>query len=94
MTTRVVLFNAGPDAVKVETQGRDAEGRFTAAAEDVLQPGAGGEFYLHGAQTLQLIEVSAGCSGAPTKPAAKRGAKPAAKAAAKPAGARTKKRAV
>ena len=58
MTTRVVLFNTGPESVKVEIQGRDAGGKFVADKEQILPPLSGGEFYLHSHQSLQLIEIT------------------------------------
>lgn len=57
MTTKVTILNHGPDAVKVEIQGRDGSGRFTPSSEEILPAPSVKDFYVHSGQSLQVIEV-------------------------------------
>jgi len=59
MTTSVIIGSNGPDAVKVEIQGRDKHGRFREVGEVVLQPGQFQTFILHKDQSLATFEVPA-----------------------------------
>jgi hypothetical protein len=56
MTTQVKILNEGPNAVKIEVQGRD-EGRFTQVDEKVLEPNKFASVYIHSTQSFQVTEV-------------------------------------
>ncbi len=56
VTTQVKILNEGPNAVKIEVQGRD-EGRFVQVDEKVLEPNKFASVYIHASQSFQVSEV-------------------------------------
>lgn len=56
MTTKVIIMNEGPDDIKIEIKGRDAEGRFTEGREMVITKGTFVAEYVHDSQSLQIFE--------------------------------------
>lgn len=64
MTTTVMIANKGPThSIKVEVQGRNAQGHFEQVAEHTVAPNQFTEVYVYPGQSFQVIELPAAESG-------------------------------
>lgn len=58
MTTRVRVLNEGPDAIEVECQDRDSEGRFADGGEaQRVEPRQYLDVYVHSTRNLLVREI-------------------------------------
>lgn len=63
VSSKFLLVNFGPDAVKVDVQVRDPEGKFTDGGEQFIHAGGYAPFTLHKRHSLQVIEQKAQADG-------------------------------